>query len=76
MLTCCLIPKSGIERKVLVSHIDIAFFSWVKHFFSSQIKENFYGPNITNAYLRASNMMYFKSQSQGNFSIKNNSKAY
>ena len=76
MLTCCSIPKSSIERKVFVSHIDIAFFPELNFFFSSQIKEKFYGTNITNAYLRAIKMMYFKSQNLGNFSIKNNSKAY
>lgn len=61
MLTCCSIPKSSIERKVFVSHIDIAFFPEL-NIFSSQIKEKFYGTNITNTYLTAIKMMYFKSQ--------------
>lgn len=69
-------PKIWDRKKSISQSHRHCIFSWVKHFFSSQIKEKFYGTNITNAYLKASNMMYFKSQSQGNFSIKNNSKAY
>lgn len=46
MLTCCLIPKSGIERKVLVSHIDIAFFPELNIFFPRKLRKSFMGQTL------------------------------
>lgn len=41
MLTCCSIPKSSIERKVFVSHIDIAFFPELNIFFPHKLRKSF-----------------------------------